>query len=714
MSNTSTAFILLLLCCLLVGGKLSSAHRFTAGLEGPAIRVEAPVITSGNDPRNETSIAVGTKNDQIIVGASKLIDGGGSNPRGNTRVAYYYSSDGGRTWGNNVLGLETPQKTWGRASDPSVVSDLDGNFYLCALMLDNASFDSGVYVFKSIDGGRTFNDPVPVVTDIGHPSAPKQVDKCYITVDLSPTSQFKNTIYAIWTSTEPDRTVVLTSHRRPGDAGFSEPKTISHSGDMRGPSITTGPNGELYAAWEGIGNPRVILFNASTDGGDTFLPAEAAPSKDLKVHGFVGAMAEGNIPGLIIRSVPRMNSFPVIDVDRSNGPNRGMIYVVWTESTNGTDSDIFIRRLTPPNGARPEVGPPVRVNNDGPGAHQFFPWVSVDSTNGNVEVAFYDQRDDAGGSLFNLYLARSTNGGASFDENDRISSAGSDPRIQADVSGSNANAIGIGDYIALAAVRDKAHMLWTDTRGGQKQEIYYGQIAFDSTGEPPRGTPGDACSAARAITSLPFQENTDTRTATLSPDDPVSCSGSKDSNTVWYSITPGINTVYGIDATSSDYDTVVSVYTGACGALAPITCNDNFGNGAANRSLLIFAARAGTEYFIEISGKVSGGLLRLSLGKPVITGVEYTSAPDGSDALKITGAGFRDGDVAVTVSRDGEPNLMTTIISASERQDDGSVTALYATKRKLKKLVKRGRTLVISIESPAGSGRISNQFVFTR
>jgi hypothetical protein len=97
-----------------------------------------PIATSSSDPRDETSIAVSAKNDQIIVGASKLIDGGGNNSRGNTRVAYYYSSDGGRTWGNSVLALETPQKTWGRASDPSVISDLDGNFYLCALMLDSS------------------------------------------------------------------------------------------------------------------------------------------------------------------------------------------------------------------------------------------------------------------------------------------------------------------------------------------------------------------------------------------------------------------------------------------------------------------------------------------------------------------------------------------------------------------------------------------------
>ncbi|HSE97690.1 MAG TPA: sialidase family protein, partial [Blastocatellia bacterium] len=249
--------------------------------------VDAPVLPNSDlDPRNEPSIAVSPVNSSIIVGASKIILGAGGGSSGETRVAYYHSSDGGLSWGSSLLGLETPQKTWGRATDPSVAADLDGNFYLCVLMLDSASFDTGVYVYKSTDAGRSFSNPTPVVADIGNGANAKRADKCYIAVDRSSTSPFKNTIYAIWVSSEPDRTVILTSHMKPGETAFSQAKTISHNGDMRGPSITTGPSGELYAAWQGIGNPRVILFNASTDGGETFLPLEAAPSIDFNIHNF--------------------------------------------------------------------------------------------------------------------------------------------------------------------------------------------------------------------------------------------------------------------------------------------------------------------------------------------------------------------------------------------------------------------------------------------
>src|SRR5205814_2296785 len=155
----------------------------------------------------------------------------------------------------------------------------------------------------------------------------------------------------------------------------------------------------------------------------------------------------------------RMNSFPVIDCDRSTGANRGMIYITWAETRNHFDADIFVKRLTPPNGGRPSVSEPVRVNNDPSGFDQFFPWLRVDQSNGNIEVAFYDRRDD-GQLLVNIYIARSTDAGATFPENIRVSQVGTDPRVQAAVAGTNGSQIGLGDYIGLFAANDKAHMLW--------------------------------------------------------------------------------------------------------------------------------------------------------------------------------------------------------------------------------------------------------------
>ena len=668
------------------------------------------------DPRDETSIAVSALEPQVIVGASKVILGGGSTSPGNTRIAYYCSSDGGNRWLTPLLGLETPQKVFTRASDPSVVADADGNFYLCALMLDNFSHDNGVYVFKSTDRGLSFSQPTPAFLDLANTTNPRISDKCYITVDTSPSSPFKNTVYAVWSVNDVDeggtpRGLIQISRRRPGDAAFSTPKTISHNGDMRGPSVATGPNGEVYAAWQGIGATKVVLFNASTDGGTTFLPNDVAPSTDYNIHNFTGSLTEPEA-AISINGVPRMNSFPVIDVDRSSGPNRGAIYVAWAESTNHFDSDVFVQRMTPPNGGRPEIGAPVKVNDDGSGADQFFPWLSVDADNGSVTVAFYDRRDDPGGVLVNTYLARSTNGGASFAENTRVSTAATDPRVQRDVAGSTGSAIGIGDYIGVTATRGKAHLLWADTRNG-KQEIFYGQVQYaeDSGGNPPAN---DACQNARLIPGVPFTEEFDTRSATGSASDPVSCSGARDSNSVWYAITAPVQTVYGVDTIQSEYDTVLSVYTGSCGALTLVKCNNDFSNdkATANRSLLTFPAQAGVTYLIEASGTGIGGTLRLRVGAPTVTNVEYKTALDGSKALKVSGSGFVAGDATVTLG----PNttVLTTLPFFEGPQADGTATSLFATKKKLKKLVKPGVPFLVTVESPTGSNRFSMPFLFRR
>jgi hypothetical protein len=677
------------------------------------------------DPRNETSIAVSPVNQQIIVGASKVLTGGGGNSTsGISRVAYYFSSDGGSTWGSSLLGLQTPQKTFGRATHPAVAVDLNGVFYLSVLMLDNQNSDNGVFVFKSSDGGRTFGDPVPAFVQVGNSASPKTADKPYITVDTSPASPFKNSVYATWTSSEPAPTggtlvSIRTSYRRPGDAAFSEPKAISHAGNMLGPSIATGPNGELYAAWEGIGNPRVLLFNASTDGGNTFLPPDIAPGIDFRLHRYTGSLTE---PGgaINIDGVSRMNSFPVVAVDKSNGPNRGTIHVAFAETVNNIDSDIFVIRLSPPNGARPLIDNPVKVNDDGPGINQFFPWISIDDSDGSVEVAFYDRRDD-NGQLINMYLARSTNGGNSYNANVRVSSSGSNPRIQANVGAlPSGSRIGIGDYIGLAASGGKAHLLWTDTRR-DKQEIFYGKVSFTTSGggggegEPPPSN--DACESPRQIGLIPFTDSTDTRQATPSASDPVSCTGSQGSHTVWYSITPTVDTVYGVDTLNSSYDTVLSVYTGACGALTRLACSDNLGNATPplNPSVLTFTARAGTTYFIEASGKGTGGGLQLRLGAPTVTGVEFVKkGPEGTPALRINGAGFVEGAtrVFVRLQGSGADTELPSITYTGARQGDSTFTSIFASKSKLKKLVKPGSTIVVRVE--AANGLQSIPFTYTR
>src|SRR5258707_13626629 len=108
---------------------------------------------------------------------------------------------------------------------------------------------------------------------------------------------------------------------------------------------------------------------------------------------------------------------------------------------------MFIENLPPETGVNQKHSSPIKVNNDGSGTDQFFPWLSVDPTNGWVEVGFYDRRDDPNDLLNNMYLARSTDGGATFGENTQVTAASSDPRIQSQVGGPFVSFTGLGDYL---------------------------------------------------------------------------------------------------------------------------------------------------------------------------------------------------------------------------------------------------------------------------
>ena len=58
---------------------------------------------------------------------------------------------------------------------------------------------------------------------------------------------------------------------------------------------------------------------------------------------------------------------------------------------------------------------PVRVNDDPlkNGKAQFFTWMSVDPSDGSVNVIFYDRRDTEG-AMTKVILARSIDGGRTF------------------------------------------------------------------------------------------------------------------------------------------------------------------------------------------------------------------------------------------------------------------------------------------------------------
>jgi hypothetical protein len=121
-------------------------------------------------------------------------------------------------------------------------------------------------------------------------------------------------------------------------------------------------------------------------------------------------------------------------------------------------SDIVLFKST--NGGRSYTGP-VRVNQDprNGDADQFQPWMAV-TESGQVNISFFDRRNDPENYFIDTWLARSEDGGRTFTDR-RASSRKWDPAVNAPTSVSGKF---IGDYQGLVADDDVAIPFWNDTQ----------------------------------------------------------------------------------------------------------------------------------------------------------------------------------------------------------------------------------------------------------
>lgn len=366
------------------------------------------------DPNNHMNIAVGSNLNYI-----------------------YYSTDGGITWKQNEM--LTSFGVWG---DPCLIYDDLGNLYYAHLSNPNDGYwVDRIVVQKSTDYGATWNNGA----GIGFNPPTRLQDKEWLAVDLT-SSPYKNNLYVTWTqfdkygSNDPaDSSIIRFSKSADLGETWSEAIRISDIGGdcidddntVEGAVPCVGPNGEIYTCWSG---PLGIVFDRSLDGGENF-------GKDI----FVADLYEGW--GLSIPGINRCNGMPITCCDVSNSSYRGNIYINWSDQKNDvSDTDIFFTRSTDGGNTWSE---PLTVNNDNSGRHQFFTWMDVDQSNGNIYIVFYDRRNSQSAQT-EVYLARSTDGGISF-ENFKISESNFTPQ----------RSIFFGDYITIKADKGKVYPVWT-------------------------------------------------------------------------------------------------------------------------------------------------------------------------------------------------------------------------------------------------------------
>ncbi|MBI1849494.1 MAG: HYR domain-containing protein [Planctomycetes bacterium] len=174
----------------------------------------------------------------------------------------------------------------------------------------------------------------------------------------------------------------------------------------------------------------------------------------------------------------------------------------------------------------------------------------------------------------------------------------------------NDDSCGAASLVSFAAVSGTVYRIEVDGFGGATGS---GNLSI-SAATPPAN---DECGTATILPAagpFPIVGTQSTTLATSNASDPVqSCSGGTNSNSVWFQWTPSSHCNATFATCTSSYDTVVTVYSGACGALGTeLACSDDF---CGLQSQVTWAARAGTTYRIEACdfGSPGGGTLNYSL-----------------------------------------------------------------------------------------------------
>ena len=107
----------------------------------------------------------------------------------------------------------------------------------------------------------------------------------------------------------------------------------------------------------------------------------------------------------------------------------------------------------------------------------------------------------------------------------------------------------------------------------------------------------DDFGSATVVGSLPFADALSTVDATFAADDPTGCIGA--AHSVWHTYTAGLDGLVAFETYGSDFNTVLSAYTGTPGSLQRIACNND---AYSPQSHIKFAVTTGTTYYVMVAG----------------------------------------------------------------------------------------------------------------
>jgi hypothetical protein len=378
--------------------------------------------------------------------------------------AMFFSTDGGANWGQSTLPLVPGDAG---QSDPAVDWTSDGVAHALCIGFDAGQINLRTRAYQSIDNGATWTFEATLS------GAQNGADREIIWVDHSPTSPFKDQVYATWHNGVP-----VFFARRTAGAGGAWQGAVQLSGAETtvmgiGGDIKTNSFGDLFVFWpdaDGTGN---LVVRKSIDGGQTFAAAVIiantfATTRRLSVPADSGRAARVYISAGAFRTAAK-----------------DLVYAVWSDLSGaagcttggGPGNNVASTCKTRVWFSRSINGgvnwsAPVMLNNQASLNDQFHSKLCVDESNGNLIVTYRDTVNDANRLQTDVFMQTSVDDGQTWSTAVRVTSA----RTDETTAGFNPNQY--ADYDGLSGFAGAFYPSWTDRRAGGAEEIWSARVAI--------------------------------------------------------------------------------------------------------------------------------------------------------------------------------------------------------------------------------------------
>jgi hypothetical protein len=333
-----------------------------------------------------------------------------------------------------------------------------------------------VYAYVTFDGGRSWSASRPYIDRNS-----SRLNAADPTVAFGSNGE----VYFAFVAMTPAQGAVAVSRSNDGGLSWaSQSWATSFTTAADKPALAAG-NGNLYMVYQN-GNllSRVSPDGGATWGATTLIEAGGRNGFPVVYKDSINIFYSTNTSIKVARSVdganfssftvsnavalqPRATRYRATIYPAAGVDSKGNFYVAWADGRNaGRGNDILFSR----SAGGTVWSAPVVLNTDSGSSDQLMPALAVGS-DGAVNIAWLDNRNDPANYNYDVYMARSF-GGVNFGANLRVTNISSNPDNDSRMGGSM-----IGDYFALAAGKGVAYPFWADTRNNN-QDIYMAPMSF--------------------------------------------------------------------------------------------------------------------------------------------------------------------------------------------------------------------------------------------